>query len=162
MFYLKYIMNKTQTRNFGLDSTTLLQSLEEGWEQLNTDPLNKQIARQCAINAWHMCDQLQVQTDKKQQFRNLRELQDHVKTVCPELAYMQDICIESKHAQITRHPPSILSAELYKGDFCPLDFDRKDWNVSRLKITTSDNNEVDFLDALGCVIQFWRTYTLTL
>ena len=149
-------MKDTQTRNFGLDSTTLLQELLETQSKLKSDPTNKSLARDCAIKSWHMCEHVFRQSHIQSEYTSLRGFQDHAKTDCPELAYMQDICNATKHVQITKYDPSIRSTEL-SGGFCPLGFSRG-FDVRRLKIITGDNQKEDFLDAVDCVVQFWRSY----
>ena len=36
---------------------------------------------------------------------------------CPELSYLQDICNESKHAEITKYKARIKKAHLHRGAF---------------------------------------------
>ena len=60
-------------------------------------------------------------------------LQEHVRGACPELAYLQDICIESKHAEITRYSPRIDEARFHGGTFSR-DFSSDDFDASRLEI----------------------------
>ena len=151
-------MKDTQTRNFGLDSTTLLQELLDAQSKLESDPLNESLARDCALKSWHMCEHAYRLSHIQSKYTSLHDLQHHAKSKCPELSYMQDICNATKHVQITKYEPSIRSAELSDGDFCSGDWDLKDFDVGILKIITSDSKELDFVDALDSVVQFWRSF----
>ena len=89
------------SRSFGLDAPSALETLRDAVERFRDDDLNKDLARVCALKAWHLCDHVFAAPGNRASFPTLRALQDHVKQVCPELAYLQDICILT-----TRKSPS--------------------------------------------------------
>ena len=141
--------------SFDLDASTLLQELIEDRERFSKDELNTSLARQLAFKAWHMCDHTYKQSSS---FKSLRELQHHVKSQCSDLEYMQDICNATKHAEVKRYTPRIMSTELHQGAFSNGDWDRSDWDVSRLQLIENDGSKVDFLDSLDRVIQYWSNF----
>ena len=99
------------TRSFGLDAGSALEALKTSAERFLSDDLNEDLARDCAYKAWHLCDHAFNALGPNSPFESLQKLQAHVRGVCPELAYEQDICITSKHGERTHHPPRIAGAE---------------------------------------------------
>ena len=59
-------------------------------------------------------------------------LKAHVCGECPELAYLQDICNESKHGEITRYVANVKEARHHRGAFSSA-FSH-DFDISRLEI----------------------------
>ena len=121
------------TRSFGLDATSALEALKISVERFKDDDLNEDLARDCACKAWHLCDHVSKALGPNSPFSSVKELQDHVKGLCPDLAYLRDICIESKHGEITRHVAHIKVKEArhHRGDFSN-DFSR-DFDICVLK-----------------------------
>ena len=91
------------------------------------------------------------------EFAGLRELQEHVRGACPELAYLQDICIESKHAEIARYSPRIDEARFHGGAFSR-DFSSDDFDTSRLEIVLPRGRKVAFNDVADCTVEFWSRF----
>ena len=85
------------TRSFGLDAASALEVLKAASERFTNDDLNEDLARDCAIKAWQLCDDVYNVLGSTSRFETLRGLQDHVKDTCPDLSYLQDICTASKH-----------------------------------------------------------------
>ena len=81
---------------------TALGALQASAARLRNDDLNEDLARDCACKAWQRCDHA-FRALKGISFGDLGRLQDHVRGRCAELAYLQDICIESKHGRISRY-----------------------------------------------------------
>ena len=130
--------------SFGLDATSALQALRNAVGQFKGDDLNEDLARECAGKAWHLCDHVFKALGANSQFGNLRALQDHVREACPELAYLQDVCTQSKHAEITLYRPHIDEARFHAGDFSSEDFCGEDFDTSRLEIVLCDGRKVSF------------------
>ena len=146
------------TLSFGLTASSALQELRTRAGAFRRYVLNDALARDCAEKAWHLCDHFFHEAGSNSTFPDLGSLQDHVRQACPELGYLQDICIASKHAKITRYPPSITEARKLDGDFCREDFDKNDFNVPRLEITVADGPQLLFDDVLERAVAFWTQF----
>ena len=72
------------TRSFGLDAASALKALKTASERFKNDDLNEDLARDCAIKAWQLCDH--VFNAGSTRFATLGGLR-HVKHTCPELAH---------------------------------------------------------------------------
>ena len=146
------------TRSFGLDASSALEAFKTTVEKFEDDNLNKDLARDCAIKAWHLCDHVFKALGPNSQFINLGDLQDHVRRNCPELSYLQDICIDSKHGEITHYSPRIDKAEFQDGDFSHRDFDTHDFDIPRLEIELAGGQTVLFSDVVDRVVNFWSKF----
>ena len=103
--------------------------------------------RPCVQGAWCECA-----------IREARALPEHVRKVCPELAYLQDVCTESKHAEITRYPPRIDAARLHPGDFSSEDFCSEDFDTSRLEIVLREGRRLSFSAVIERAVEFWSDF----
>lgn len=144
------------TLSFGLTASSALQELRTNADFFNRDELNETLARDCAQKAWHLCDLFFNEVGPTSSFKDLPSFKSHVRKVCPDLDYLRDICIASKHGKITRYKPSIDDARYHDGDFCREDFDPHDFSVPRLAITLHDGQQLLFDDVLESVVVFWR------
>jgi len=114
------------------------------------DLVDVDAAVEFAVAAWSMVDLVRHE-------RNLpRSFAQDVKRQCPSLAYMQDIATQRKHGEITRYAPQLKTTNLHGGAFSA-DFSR-DFDVSRLELTTVEGRRVLFIDAMEATIRFWETY----
>ena len=146
------------TRSFGLDAPSALEALKTNMERIRGDDLNEDLARDCACKAWHLCEHVFKALGSNSQFPKLKDLKDHVRRSCPELGYLQDICNESKHGEITRYTPRINEAEFRDGDFSPQDFDPHDFDVPRLEIELLGGQTVFLLDVVDRAVGFWSDF----
>ena len=146
------------TRSFGLDASSALEALRTAVERFKEDELNVDLARDCASKAWHLCDHVFKALGANSEFAKLRELQDHVRAASPELSYLQDICTESKHAEITRYSPRIDEARVHIGDFSSDDFCSDDFDTSRLEIGVIGGRRMPFTDVVDRAVEFWSTF----
>ena len=146
------------SRSFGFDAPAALQALKVAVDKLRGDLLNEDLARDCAIKAWQLCDHVFIALGPKSQYPTLHGLQNHVRAACPELGYLQDICTEAKHGTISRYPPRITEARHRPGDFSPNDFCSKDFDTSRLEIKLPDGRTVLFSDAVDRAVVFWTQF----
>ena len=146
------------TRSFGLDAPSALEALKSSMERFKDDDLNEDLARECACKAWHLCDHVSKALDPNSPFATLKKLQEHARGVCPELAYLRDICIESKHGEITRNMAHIKVKDTrhHKGAFSR-GFSR-DFDTSRLEIELLDGQTVFFLDVVDRAVGFWSDF----
>ena len=144
------------TRSFGLNATSALEALRAAVNKFRDDDLNEDLARECACKAWRLCDHVSQALGSNSPFASLRGLQDHTKRACPELAYLQDICIESKHAGITRNTPRIKGARHHGGAFSR-GFS-KGFDTSRLEIELLDGRTVFFDDVVSRAVDFWSNF----
>ena len=146
------------TRSFGLDAISALEALRTAVKCLNDDALNADLARECACKAWHLCDHAFKALEPNSPFASLQKLQERARGTCPALACLQDICIESKHAEITRHSPHIREARNHSGDFCREDFSSEDFDTARLEVELLDGRTVSFEDLVSQAVDFWSDF----
>ena len=144
------------TRSFGLDAASALKALQTASERFRNDDLNEDLARDCAIKAWQLCDHVFNALGSTSRFATLGGLQDHVKHTCPELAYLQDICTASKHGEISRYTPRITEARFQGGAFSR-DFSR-DFDISRLEIELPGGQTIFFNDVADRAVDFWSKF----
>ena len=142
------------TRSFGLDAPSALEALKSAVEKFKDDDLNEDLARECALKAWHLCDHVFNEFGSNCQFSSLRGFQDHIKLKCPEFAYLQDICNETKHAKITKYQPHIDEARFHYGDFSRDDFSH-DFDISCLEIKHHDGRTFLFNNVVVTTVNFW-------
>lgn len=144
------------TRSFGLDAASAFKALKDASERFKNDDLNEDLARDCAIKGWQLCDHVFNAVGATSQFTTLRCLQEHVKNTCPELAYLQDICTEAKHGKISRYSPRIAEAKLHDGAFSH-EFSRE-FDISCLEIKLPDGQTIFFEDIVDRVVDFWSKF----
>ena len=84
--------------------------------------------------------------------------QQHVRDACPALACLQDICTESRHAEMTRQRPSIDEARCHADDSSSGDFCSEDFDTPRLEIVLLDGRKLTFAAALDSAIGFWSSF----
>ena len=145
------------SRSFGLDAPSALEALKSAVEKFKEDDINKDMARDCAIKAWQLCDHAFIVLGSDSPFVKLEEFQVHVRHTCRELDYLQDICIESKHGKITRDTPQIDRARLHVGDFSREDFSH-DFDISRLEIVLPGGQTVFFNDVVDRAVDYWSKF----
>lgn len=141
------------TRSFDLDARTALAELQRAMEEFRSNDLDDALARNVAVKAWHLGDHAFKALGTRSGFDSLPQFQNHVRDECPELAWLQDVCIETKHGEITRYPPRIHAARLHRGSFSR-GFSRG-FDVSRLEISFPDGQKVWFIDAAERALEFW-------
>ena len=146
------------TRSFGLDACSALEALKTSVARFKDDNLNVDLARECACKAWHLCDHVFKAFGPDSPFATLRELQAHARVVCPELAYLHDICIESKHGEITTYVAHIKVKEArHHGGAFSNAFSRA-FDISRLEIELLDGQTVFFIDVVDRAVGFWLDF----
>ena len=150
------------TRSFGLDAPSALQALTDDARKLTdgelADDLNVVLARDCAIKAWHLCEhafQVESVTDR---FPTLRSLQDHVKEHCPDLAYLQEVCNETKHGWIRKPDPCVADTWPHPGDFSARDWDPGDFDTPELRVELVDGHVLSYRAVLQRVVVFWQDF----
>ena len=146
------------TRSFGLEAPSALEAFKTAVEKFKDDDLNRDLARERACKAWHLCDHAFEALGSNPRFSTLRLLQDHVRHNYRELGYLQDICTESKHAKISRCPPQIDEARYQDGDFSPVDFDPHDFDTPRLEVKLLDGQTILFNDVVDRAVEFWSKF----
>ena len=77
---------------------------------------------------------------------------------CPELAYLQDTCTESKHGQITRYPPAIKEPRHRSGDLCGEDYSIEDFDTSSIENELPDGLTVPFDNDISRALRFWSDF----
>jgi len=145
------------SRSFGLAAPLLLEALKDSVQRLGADALNEDLARDCACKAWHLCDHVFVALDDPHsRFPNLKTLKTHVCGVCPDLAYLRDICNESKHGKITRYVAKVKEARRHRGTFSR-EFSHE-FDISRLEIKLDGGQTLLFLDVVDRAVRFWSDF----
>ncbi len=144
------------SRSFGLAAPSLLEALKDSVERLKADDLNEDLARECACKAWHLCDHVFAALGPHSRFPSLRTFKAHVCGECPELAYLKDICNESKHGEITRYVANVKEARHHRGDFSS-DFSH-DFDISRLEIELHGGQALLCLDVVDGAVRFWSAF----
>ena len=144
------------SHSFGLDANSALEALEESVERFKKDDLNKDLARDCAIKAWHLCEHFFNTAAPKLPFADLRDLQIYVRGACPELAHLQVICNAAKHGEGLRNTGKVKEARYHGGAFSR-DFSR-DFDVSRLEIELTDGKTIPFDDVVNRALAFWSHF----
>ena len=146
------------SRSFGLDAPMALRAFRGAAERFKADLLNEDLARDCAIKAWQLCDHVFNGFGPASRFAKLSDLQEHVRALCPELGNLQDVCTETKHGRITRYTPRIVRARHRPGDFDPNDFSSEDFDTADLEIELPSGRTVLFSEAVDCALVFWSQF----
>ena len=146
------------SRSFDLDALSAFNALKSASERLKDDGLNEDLARDISIKAWHLCEHVLLALGPDSQFSDLSEFRTHIRRLCPDLAYLEDICIESKHGEITKNTPKIKEARFHTGDFSGDDFDHNDFDVSCLEIELPDGRVIPFNKIVDNVLEFWSEF----
>ena len=148
--------SRRMTRSFGLDAASALMALKDASERFKNDDLNRDLARDCAIKSWQLCDHVFNALNATSRFTTLGDLQDYVRQTCPELAYLQDICTESKHGKISRYTPRITEASFHGGAFSRA-FSRG-FDIARLEIELPGGQTIFFNDVVDRAVDFWSKF----
>lgn len=143
-------------RSFGLDAPSALEELRTTVKKFRHDDLNEGLARDCACKAWHLGDHVFKALGSNLPYAKLPAFQNQARVDCPELAYLQDICIESKHAEITRYTPRIVEARLHGGAFSRA-FSRG-FDIARLEIELCGGETVSFHDVIDRALDYWSGF----
>ena len=143
------------TRSFGLDAPEALRLLQSATERFRGDGLNKDLARECALKAWHLHEHAFKALGPNAPFANLREFRDHVISACPEVDYLRNICTDTKHTEVRK---ATIVAARYSGAFCGDDFSSADFDIARLEIKVDDNQTFMFKDLLERVVAYWSEF----
>ncbi|MCY4355835.1 MAG: hypothetical protein OXC09_13885 [Truepera sp.] len=144
------------TLSFGLTAPNLLEELKDYVERFRDNDLDEGLARDCAWRAWHLCDYVFEELGPNSQFPCPKKLKNHVKCVCPELAYIQDIWNATKHVEITRYTPQVKAARYHGGAFS-CDFSH-DFDISHLRVVLADGQWVFFADVIDRAVEFWSAF----
>ena len=146
------------SRSFGLDAPSALAALKDAVERLRDDDLNRDLARDCAIKAWHLCEHVFPELPLGVQFATVTDLQNHVKSSCPELGHLQVVCNASKHGELLRNTGEVEAARYHHGDFSRDDFSSDDFDTGGLVIELTDGQTALFNDAVGRALAYWSQF----
>ena len=126
-------------------------------ERFTKDPLSTSQAVICAMFAWHLTEWIfheYYEDAQNSQWKKLSDYYKYVKSQCPALGYMQDICNGTKHSQITYYHPLLSDTQMHQGAF-----DRgfsRGFDISYLHLTLEDGTVLRFEDELQKVKVFWE------
>ena len=140
------------------NSSELLNTLKKQSGELAKSPLDTELANQCAINAWSLCDWVFKEHGKQLGLTELKQLQVQMKQNCPSLALLQDVANASKHMKITKFTPTLKVAEKHDGLFDPELFDSSFFDVDALYLERVDDSKILFEIALNDVIKLWDDF----
>ena len=144
------------TRSFGLDAPSALEALKSTVDRFKNDDLNTDLARDCAIKAWHLCEHVFDALGSNLPFANLSDFQKYVRGACPQLAHLQIICNASKHGERLRNTGKIKEARVHGGAFSKA-FSRG-FDISRLEIELTGGKTVPFDDVVDRAVAFWSQF----
>ena len=141
--------------NFGTnDSKQKLEDILNEYEDYKFDERNILKASNLSSNLWHLSDW----TFKEQSnFNNLGDFRDHLYSQCDSLKFFHDIANASKHKDVSRPKAKINTTKKYIGDFSN-EFDRNDFDVSKLIIELEDGEILDLYEEIEKVVNFWKKY----
>lgn len=145
--------------SFGVGSTRdLLVMLLEDYEDFKRDTTSSKCAIRCAMTSWHLADwsYKEFSATLALQYPTIKNYQNRLKTLCPDLEIMQDIANGSKHNQITLYQPKVERTEIHKGAFSS-GFSR-DFDTSSLDVHMKDGSKIYFEDIIEPVVTFWKNY----
>jgi hypothetical protein len=75
--------------HFGRKSSSdVLSALKEKADAFQKDPLNSELANQCAIDAWSLCDWVFKDHGAKLGIQSLQDFQSSLTAMCPNLALL--------------------------------------------------------------------------
>lgn len=144
-----------QMQTFGRQSADdVLRVLREKAAAFEQDPLNAELANQCAIDAWSLCDWVFKEHGNRLGIQKLRQLQARMTQQCPELAFFQDVANASKHGGISKYAPQLKEAKYHQGGFAREAFS-SGFDVSALVLVGNDGSEIWFDHALNKVVDHW-------
>ena len=103
---------------FGRNSCRdVLNVLHQKADAFRGDPLNQELANQCAIDAWSLCDWVFEEHGQRLGFKKLGDFQSSMRTMCTSIEFLQDIANASKHKVITHYVPRLKEAKAHQGAF---------------------------------------------
>ena len=137
-------------------------SFSEYWESTQkkvtsylVDPLNEDLAIECASKIWHLCDWYYEENKDNLSYKQLSDLQGKVGKECFSLRVMRDICNGSKHGSLEKtRTPVIRQANKHNGAFSS-GFSRG-FDVTVLEVELMDNTKINFDDSVKEAIEFWQ------
>ncbi|GAA6194098.1 hypothetical protein [Phaeobacter sp. NW0010-22] len=138
--------------NFGQDSPRdHFDQLVESVTRLKNSPTEIGLGQQAAINAWSLTEWVFLHEPEFCE-GSLTQYANEVKTLCPELALLQDICNAKKHTRIDRYTPKVKNTER-SGGFSRA-FSR---SFKQAGLYVIDAQEGRFLldDLLDAAVAFW-------
>lgn len=119
------------------------------------DPLNEELAVECAGKIWHLCDWYYEEYKGILPYNQLSDLQGEVGQECSSLRIMRDICNGAKHASLDKtRNPLIRKTQVHNGGFssafsCGFD-------ISTLEVELVDGSIFDFENAVKLSVDYWR------
>lgn len=140
------------------DSKDLFQKLSEEYRLCKNDRLSTNKAINFACTAWDLAEWVAKEQDPELSSGKIKEFKSDIKSKCPSLSIMQDICNGVKHRNISKYNPVVLKTEKHNGDFND-DFSR-DFDISALFVIMGDGNKIFFEDEVEKVMDFWNNYFL--
>lgn len=142
--------------NFG--TKTARQKFDEllkEFDEFIKNETNISKATNIATNSWHLIDW--VFEENKAIYNNIGELREDLYPKCDALKLMHDIANGSKHNNVSRPKAKIKNTDLHRGDYSS-DYNRKNYNISKLIIELETGETLDFYIEIKKVINFWEKY----
>lgn len=146
------------TLTFGQNAPSRLAALKSAAERFKADYLNKGLAGDCAIKAWHLVEHVFQERKSSLAFDKCKDFRNHVMDACPDLAHLKVICDAAKHGDAIRQTGEIADTREHQGDFDRNDFDPADFDTDCLQIVLTNGKEVSFDDALDSALRFWSQF----
>lgn len=139
------------------NSDDFYKKLKEDYNEFCTEKTSSRIALNCAMTAWHLIEW--IYKDYKhtllKEVKCIRDFQDEIKTLCPSLKIMQDLCNGTKHTEGNKSS-KIINTEKYEGSF-DFTFDSI-FDTSSLDIELSNGKKTEFTIEMQKCIDFYESY----
>ncbi|UGS24259.1 hypothetical protein [Flavobacterium channae] len=141
--------------NFGTNnSKQKFEDILKEYEEYKLDETNILKASNLSSNLWHLTDW----TFKEQsEYSDIGNFRDYLYTKCVSLKIFHDIANANKHKDVSRPKAKINTTKKYLGDYSN-EFDRNDFDVSKLIIELEDGEILDLYDEIEKVVDFWNKY----
>lgn len=138
-------------------SMDLLNELSRRVEDYTNDQLSSGNAVVCSILCWHVVDWIYNEyRGQLTEFKKITHFQEHIKSECNSLSYIQDVANGSKHRGITKYEPKVKSTEKHNGAFSS-GFS-KGFDISCLRMEIEGNQFVYFDEEIVKSLSFLKGY----
>ena len=150
--------HSAMTLTFGLNAPSRLAALRDAVERFEADYLNKDLAGDCAIKAWHLAEHVFQERKSSLPFEKDEDFRSYVIEACPDLAHLRVICDAAKHGDVIKQTGEVADTREHRGGFDRNHFHPADFDTDCLQIVLTDGKEVSFDDALDSALRFWSQF----
>ena len=146
----------TMPLTFDLDGVpSYLHELQQEAEEYLQDDLNQKKARNLAVTMWHVWDWVYSVHGEFLGYSSLGDLQNQVRSRCPEFGYIQDIATAKKHRDVTRYQARLKEAR--KGGAFSREFSRA-FDVVSLRVALMNGTELEFEQVVKKALAYLKVF----